>query len=84
MMTMAMQDSISMSFEILQYLLRIGMSDITDLLTNTAGGLIGIGIFHLALKLLKSEEKATRAFIAISGIAAALIIGGLSLLFIMN
>lgn len=76
--------AVSLSFEILQCILHIGVSDITDLLTNTAGGLIGIGIFHLTLKLLKSEEKATRAFIAISGIAAALIIGGLSLLFVMN
>ncbi|MGP1419217.1 MAG: VanZ family protein [Sphaerochaetaceae bacterium] len=34
--------AVSLSFEILQYILRIGVSDITDLLTNTAGGLIGM------------------------------------------
>ncbi len=34
--------AVSLSFEILQCILHIGVSDITDLLTNTAGGLIGM------------------------------------------
>lgn len=35
----------SLIYETLQYLLAIGASDITDLLMNTIGGLVGIGIF---------------------------------------
>ena len=35
---------LSLLFEVLQYILGIGVSDITDLITNTAGGVAGIGI----------------------------------------
>ncbi|MGI6728624.1 MAG: VanZ family protein [Anaerovoracaceae bacterium] len=34
---------LSLLFEITQYVLSVGASDITDLITNTLGGIIGIG-----------------------------------------
>lgn len=33
---------VSLCFEIIQYCLAIGVADVTDLITNTSGGLIGI------------------------------------------
>lgn len=35
----------SLILEILQFILAVGASDITDLISNTAGGLLGIGFY---------------------------------------
>ena len=49
---------ITVAFEALQYLLAIGRADITDVLSNTLGGLVGIGC-HAALgKLFKQRTNA--------------------------
>jgi len=45
---------VSLAFEILQYVFSVGVSDITDLITNTAGG--GIG-FYLAAVFTKPGER---------------------------
>jgi glycopeptide antibiotics resistance protein len=49
---------VSLCFEVLQYILAIGASDITDLINNTLGGILGIGLFMLLNKHLK--EKAVK------------------------
>ncbi|MHC5216789.1 VanZ family protein [Enterococcus sp. LJL128] len=46
----------SLSLEICQYIFDLGTSDITDLITNVFGGLMGLLIYAL-LKKLFSEEK---------------------------
>lgn len=43
---------VSLLYEVMQYILAIGGSDITDLITNTLGGMIGLGIYFLCFKLL--------------------------------
>lgn len=45
--------SISLLFEVIQYLFSIGASDITDLITNTLGGLFGILIVVILRKIKK-------------------------------
>ena len=45
----------SLIVEILQYIFAVGATDITDLIGNTLGGVIGIGIFYLLIKLLKTK-----------------------------
>jgi glycopeptide antibiotics resistance protein len=52
--------AISLSLEIAQYAMAVGKSDITDLLTNTLGGIAGIAA-HCLLTWLsgKSGRKAT-------------------------
>lgn len=45
----------SLSFEILQFIFSIGASDITDLIMNTIGGIIGICIFSILKKILKDK-----------------------------
>lgn len=42
---------LSLSFEVLQYIFSIGASDITDLITNTTGGLCGMTLFWLMGKI---------------------------------
>ncbi len=57
---------LSASFEILQYLLSIGQSDITDLITNTSGGLIGLFLYQVSKKRL--TDKILNKLILFSGI----------------
>ena len=48
---------VGLAFEVLQFIFSIGASDITDVITNTLGGLIGIGIFMVLRKLFKRKYK---------------------------
>lgn len=53
----------SLGIEVLQYIFKRGVSDIDDLLLNTAGGLIGIFIYLVFKAIFKSKQ---RAHVAIS------------------
>lgn len=46
---------LTFAFEALQFIFTIGRSDITDILNNTLGGVIGIGIYTLLFKIFKSR-----------------------------
>lgn len=48
---------VTLTFEMIQFVLAIGRSDITDILANTLGGIIGIGIYELLFKLLKHRTN---------------------------
>ena len=49
--------AVSVGFELVQYVVGIGASDVTDVLTNSAGGLVGIGIAWLGLRLLGDRAQ---------------------------
>lgn len=51
---------VSLSFESLQYIFSIGATDITDLLGNTLGGVIGILFYFLVHNFLKCKVKTNR------------------------
>ena len=46
---------LSLSFEIIQFIFAMGRTDITDILDNTLGGIIGIGIYALLFKIFKDR-----------------------------
>ncbi|ARU51638.1 hypothetical protein CBR64_09265 [Cellulosimicrobium cellulans] len=48
---------LSVAFEIVQYVAGIGASDVTDVLTNIAGGLVGLGVAWLALRLFGDRAQ---------------------------
>lgn len=58
---------ISLIFEVSQYVFGIGASDITDIITNTIGGVIGIGIYMAIKKIFKDDNK-VKTFITICSI----------------
>ena len=66
----------SLLFETVQYLLAIGASDMTDLLMNTLGGILGIGIAALMAKLFPDRWKLLINAVCIlcGGLLAALIV----------
>ncbi len=46
---------VSVGYEALQYIFSIGASDITDVIDNTLGGLIGIVLYLILKKLLRQK-----------------------------
>jgi len=46
---------LSLAFEIIQFIFALGRSDITDVIGNTLGGIIGIGVYALLSRIFKSR-----------------------------
>ncbi len=76
--------AISFVFEMLQYILAIGATDITDLITNTLGGILGLGIYQIFCKICKTTEKTNRVLNLLAGIATSLVFVFLGLLIALN
>lgn len=64
----------SLFLEVMQYILGIGISDITDLILNTAGGMIGIGVYIVMYRLYKEKTHRIINTIALFLLIAALIV----------
>lgn len=74
----------SLLLETAQYVLAIGRSDITDLLTNTTGGLLGLALYCIIARLLRNRERADKLFLVLAVIASVIVIGLLALLLFLN
>ena len=74
----------SFLLEAMQYILAVGRSDITDVLTNTAGGLLGLAVYSMAARLIGNRIKANRLFSILAGIVSVVVIGLLGLLLFAN
>lgn len=72
--------AISLLFEVSQYVFAIGASDITDIITNTTGGIIGMGIHAVITKIFKRDYK-VKEFISICSVIS--IIPSSKLLFLI-
>jgi glycopeptide antibiotics resistance protein len=65
---------ISLIVEGLQFILGAGAFDITDIITNTSGGIIGLVIFKAIEKLFKNSVKAQRFINIIAAIGTIVMI----------
>lgn len=74
----------SLALECSQYILAVGRFDITDLITNTVGGLIGIGFYLIGRALLRDKEKADRIIAVLINAVTALLVGGVCLILSLN
>lgn len=72
---------ISLSYETSQYIFAVGVTDITDLLGNTCGGLIGIVIYWLLSKVLKDNTIKVVNFMAIIGTVFLMALIGILIFF---
>ena len=61
----------SLGFEVIQFIFAIGATDITDLIANTLGGIIGIGIAFVISKIFKNNWK---KYINIIGLVCAVLL----------
>jgi glycopeptide antibiotics resistance protein len=71
----------SLLFEIMQYVFALGASDITDVIANTFGGIIGIGLFFSFQKICRENTyKVMNVIALVLTIALALFIGAIWIL----
>ncbi len=75
---------ISLSFEITQYIFAIGATDITDLITNTLGGILGLGICQIFYQIFKNEKKANQILNILGVIGTTFVILLLGILIVAN
>lgn len=74
--------SLSLLYEILQFILTIGMADVTDLLMNTLGVVIGVGILAFMRKLFPTKVRLIVNLLGL--ILGGLVIFILAVLFILS
>lgn len=76
--------STSLILEIFQYILAVGGTDITDLITNTCGGMIGIGLYWSAAKIFRGKKRADTVITVVAAIVTVVVGGGVSILLVSN
>jgi len=64
----------SVAVETLQYVLAIGVSDITDVISNVLGGLFGLAVYDLVAKYVDTGKLNRSIVIAIIGLLAILLV----------
>lgn len=74
----------SLLLETAQYVLSIGRADITDVLTNTAGGLLGLILYSMIVHLLGNKAKTNRLFSVLALIVSVVVIGMLGFILFVN
>lgn len=67
----AMVVAASVFFEIVQYVLAVGATDIMDVINNTVGGCVGIAVGLSAMKLLK--ERFFKIAVPLAAVGTAII-----------
>ena len=67
--------ALSLAFEIIQFLFAIGRADVTDVLSNTLGGMLGIGVYALLSKALKDRtNQVINGLVAVFTVLAAFLV----------
>ena len=74
----------SVTLEALQFALGIGAADVTDVITNTAGTAIGVGIYLLLTRIFKNREKLDKTLVIVCGAAKVVMIVLIALLIAGN
>jgi len=72
----------SFLFELLQFIFAIGGADITDLISNTLGGVVGIGLYIMFSKILKERTNKILSILALFGTVCIIILGLIAMRFI--
>lgn len=74
----------SLILETLQFILEVGASDITDLITNVVGAIFGVYIYDLLVNLFKNKDKINNTLKILALISTILIFSILLLLVVLN
>lgn len=73
----------SFMIELMQYLLQIGASDITDILTNVSGGVLGMGVYAL-LRRQFPNGKLDERLVMVGSVLLLLSVGLLLAVILIN
>ena len=75
---------VSLSYEVMQYVLAIGRSDITDVIKNTTGGIVGILGYSLLRKICRNARRAEIVVLVCAVFGSAAVSGFLLAIFHAN
>lgn len=75
---------ITLFLEILQFILHIGATDITDIIMNTLGGMVGILSICMLHKIFKNGEKLNQILSILALICTVMVVAFLAVLIIVN
>ncbi|MBP1904669.1 glycopeptide antibiotics resistance protein [Paenibacillus turicensis] len=75
---------VSLLCEVFQYILGVGASDITDIINNTVGGIVGLLIYVGIVKIFKDQLKAQKFINVIAGIGTTLMVVVLAIIVVSN
>ena len=75
---------LSLFFEVTQYIFAIGASDITDVIMNTTGGIVGILGYSLLRKICRNERRAEIVVLVCAVFGSAAVSGFLLAVFYAN
>ena len=75
---------ITLFLEISQFILHIGATDITDIIMNTLGGMIGILSISILYKFFKNREKVNQILSVLALICTVMVVAFLGVLIIVN
>ncbi len=76
--------AVSLTLEGSQYVLAVGSFDITDLITNIAGGIVGSGIYLIGHSFFCDEVKTERIVAILVNVVTLLLVGGIFLILSLN
>ena len=76
--------SVSLIYEVLQYIFAIGRSDITDVIMNTAGGIVGLVVYSLLNKICRNERVTEIVILVCAAFGSAAVSGFLLAIFHAN
>ncbi len=76
--------SVSFFYEAMQFILAVGASDITDLIGNTFGGILGIAVYAAVRRLLKTQRKTSTVLNAVALAGTLLAVALLAFLIVSN
>ena len=74
----------SLILEISQYILAVGRTDVTDLITNTCGGMAGVGLYWLSVKVFRNKKRLDFIITVLAAVATIVVIGLLAILLIVK
>jgi|UniRef100_N1ZZL6 glycopeptide antibiotics resistance protein len=75
---------ISLLFEIFQYILAVGRTDVTDLITNTCGGVVGIALYCLIIRVFHNRKQVNLIITILAAVVTLVVVFLLTVLLIFN
>lgn len=76
--------TLSLALECSQFIFAIGRFDITDLITNTVGGVLGIGVYLTGRTFFCDKVKAEQIIAFLVDVVTVLLVGGTILIVSLN
>lgn len=65
---------VSLLFEVSQYIFRLGSSDITDIIANTLGMVVGIFLYFIFRKIFKNDDRVNKIFLVLATIVSVIMV----------